>query len=329
MISPLLQSALLALQERTGIQATEQATGQITLIRGEHRQHFTPALRPTFRPVHLPALAEQLAGLPDTLLISNHISAPLAQMLRERGINFIDAAGNAHLSTPHWLVLITGHSAPQPAPRPQRLSMGVWQVAYVLLRDPDAATLPVRALGGRAGVSHGTASLALHALADRGWIRHLGRRGHPVSDPDALRHAFELGYLDRLAASLLITTARPVGFPSLQDWGRRLISQEDTPALLGGGLAAEQLGMDLVASTAAVHVRQWDADTIQRLRLAPTSGGPVTVLRLFGTDNPHPQRPQLADPLLIRAALMGIPDERLQPARAGLLALIDARRKGA
>ena len=272
---------------------------------------------------------EELSHSPRALFISRYISASLAQKLRERGISFIDTAGNAHLSTEHWFILVTGRSAPQPTRTPRRLSCGTWQVAYVLLRDPSASRLSVRALGERAGVSHGTASLALHALADRGWIRHLGRQGHPIADGEGLRRAWELGYLDRLAIRLHTTMARPLGFASIQDWGRRVVDVpgDAEPTLLGGGLAAELLGMNLVASTAVVHVAGWNATTMKRLRLVPVQSGPVTVLRTFGTDNAHPQSPHLADPLLVRAALMGISDERLDPARAALLALINQRWK--
>ena len=324
LISPLLQTALDALHESTSLQGILTPDGQLTLRRGSRTQHYRPVLRPTFRPAHLPGLAEELH--PHALLIARYISASLAQKLRERGIDFIDAAGNAHLSCEHWFVLVTGRSAPQPTRAPRRLSTGTWQVAYVLLRDPDASRLSVRALGERAGVSHGTASIALHALADRGWIRHLGRQGHPVTDGEGLLRAWELGYLDRLAIRLHTTQARPLGFPFIQDWGRRVVSLGDAePTLLGGGLAAELLGMDLIASTAAVHVADWDATTMKRLRLAPAKTGPVTVLSTFGTDNAHPRSPHLADPLLIRAALMGISDERLDPVRAELLDLIRKR----
>ena len=326
LISALPQTALAALHESTNLQGTLTPDGQLTLRRGRHSQRYRPILRPSFHPTHLPGLREELSRSPHALLISNHISASLAQKLREQGIPFIDAAGNTHLNTEHWFILVTGRSAPQPTRKPRRLSTGTWQVAYILLRDPEASRLSVRALGERAGVSHGTASLALHALADRSWIRHLGRQGHPVADGEGLLRAWELGYLDRLAIRLHTTQARPLGFPSIQDWGRRMVGLGDAkPMLLGGGLAAELLGMDLVASTAVVHVDDWDAATMKRLRLGPAKTGSVTVLSTFGTDNAHPQSPHLADPLLIRAALMGISDERLDPARAGLLALIRKR----
>ena len=319
--------ALTALRQSAGVQSTLSADEQeITLRRGEHAQRYRPIIRPTFYPSHLPGLAEQLREDADALLISTHISAPLAERLLARRIPFIDGAGNAYLDTGRWFVLVTGRSAPAPPRRPARLSAGCWQVAYVLLRDPSAAGLSVRALGERAGVSHGTASSALHALAERGWLRHLGRSGHPVTDPDGLRRAFELGFLDRLSVKLYITRARPVGPRSLHQWGEQLLSRDDAAdGLLGGGLAAEQLGADLSASTAAVHVPRWDAAVMRQLRLLPDDSGPVTVMQAFGSDNAHPDHPRLADPLLIRASLLGIVDERLLPARTTLLEHIQAR----
>ncbi len=309
----LILPALAALQQSTGIIGTIEGD-VITLRHAGHVAQHTILMRSLLRRVHVPWVVEQAQRTtPPAMLVTRHVSAPLAELLRQRGVSFLDMAGNVHLRTGAWLVLVTGRTLPAPARRTSGLSTSAWQVAYVLLRDPSASTLTVRELGARAGVSHGTASTALHALADRGWLRHLGRQGHPIQDAEALLGAWELGYLDRLASRLHITRARPM--KSLQAWGR---DAHLIPALLGGGLAAEHMGLDLIASTAVLHVAAWNTLVMKQLHLIPDPHGPVTILRTFGTDNPAPGTPHLADPLLIRAALLGVSDERLRPARAAL-----------
>jgi len=279
---------------------------------------------PTVRPSHVTALQERLARFSTPpLLVSTHVSKPLSDLLRRRRIAFIDTAGNAFLSADNTFVLVTGRPAPVSPQQLRSLPPSAWKIAYILLRNPEAEALSVRALGAQAGVSHGAASNALRALEQRGWIRHLGRAGHPVTDFEALLRAWEVGHSDRLAPKLFETIAEIPRGQSLRGWASAL---SDTlgpdRALIGGGLGAELHGSDLVASTATVHVAAWGPAMMRDLRLVPARHGHITVRRTFGVANHNPEHPHLADPLLIRADLGMIPDERLLPARAELHELL-------
>ena len=132
-----------------------------------------------------------------------------------------------------------------------------------------------------------------------------------------------MGYVDRLGARLHVTQAAAPAHQTLADWLKSKRSKLGPDrALLGGELGAQHLGLNVVAATATIHVRTWDASTLKALQLAPSPRGPITVRRIFGDLNADPDRPQLADPLLLRAELLAIPDERLDACRAELAARV-------
>ncbi|MFT5587680.1 MAG: hypothetical protein ACI9VR_005293 [Cognaticolwellia sp.] len=327
--SLLIERALKALVDATGIGGELLSTGRSQGAErlALHWDTGSAVLEVTARPMlsleHLLLLEEgmQRSGL----LVTQHVAAHTATALRERGINFIDSAGNAFLNLDGCYVFVSGRSAKRRGRKTASLSTAVWQVAYVLLRDPAAIALSVRVLGRRAGVAHGTVSNSLRALADRAWVTNLGKGRWVLGDLPGLLQAFEFGYVDRLANKHFLSKAVPVG-ESLETWSGRVRERfEGQGLLLGGGLAASELGLDLVDSSATLHVKAWDAQTMRALRLAPSQTGPLVIRRTFGSDNHWAGESGFTDPLLIRAELSLLQDERVQRAREQLLATVMGR----
>src|SRR3990170_2086509 len=61
------------------------------------------------RPATLGGVLLQLERLGNTaLLVADHVTPPLAQELRTRGVAFIDAAGNAYLDRPPLFIWVKG-----------------------------------------------------------------------------------------------------------------------------------------------------------------------------------------------------------------------------
>ena len=256
-----------------------------------------------------------------TLLVSEYVSPECAELLRARGLAFADAAGNVFLDTPEYLVLVTGRRPPALVVDPgERLAAAALQVAFVLLRDPDAASLGVRALGVTAGVSHGAAANALRTFTRRGWLDADGR----IGDAQGLVAAWVAGFADRLGPKLVLARATPPGAPSVEVWARG-VADRVSRDLLGGEAAAMVGGMPLRGPTGSVYVGAWDAAAMKRLRLAPSAHGPITVRSAFAPSLGDPADPRLADPLLVLAELSALPDERLDETRAVLRERVSAR----
>lgn len=331
----LITAALEGLRQTTGIvgailppfEASYTPHPLVELRRGDQTIRLGGFVKPNLRASHVAALREARATSSVPLVVfTDHVSAPLARLLREGELPFIDAAGNAFLDACGWYVVVIGNAKVKPAPKNRSLSPSVWQVAYVLLREPRSQSQTVRALAAHADVSPGAAQTAIAALEARGWVRNLGHRGQPVTDALALWHAWEHGYVDRLGPKLHLTQAVAVGSGTLQQW-QQAIEPFLGPdvGLLGGELAAQSLGTDIVAATATLHVPRLDATILRALRIVPAKEGPITVRQRFGDLDHDDIEPHRADPMLIRAELLSIPDERLDETRSALARLIEQR----
>lgn len=317
--SEILREALTEL-EGHGVRCrqTRRVNG-IDLARGGATHRFHTIVRATVRPSTVALVAEQARSVVDfrPIIVARHISRETGELLRQRGLVYADAAGNAFIDTPDFLISVCGRRSDSvlPSTAHDRVGAAAWQVAFVLLRDADAAELNVRTLGERAGVSHGAAATALHAFDARGWVRNLGRRGHPVVQPEALLSSWLTGFVDHIAPRIELGRATSHGSTPLE-WARALPSA--TRALLGGELAADIDGREIRAATASIYVPAWDAATLRTLRLAPTPTGPIAVRRRFAPELADPSDARLVDPLIVLAEITAIPDERLDATRKRL-----------
>ena len=292
---------------------------------------FAAEIKRVVRPSHVAAIADrfrELHGDVRGLVIAEHVSTEAAELLRGRGIAFIDTAGNAFLDAPEFFVWVTGRrpEGPPAAKTADPVRPSGWQVAFALLRDPAAASLPVRSLGELAGVSHGAAATALAAFDARGWVRRVSRSEHHVVSPGKLLDGWLAGYADRLGPRNAMTSAVSPGSQSAMAWARSLPDRvEPDEVLLGGEVAAELAGLDIRGTTGTVHVRGWGRERLGELRLIPAATGPITVYSAFAPRMSDPADPQLVDPLVVLAELSVMPDDRLDAARSELRARVLAR----
>lgn len=82
---------------RRGKRGADQTAGALIGLRfGGRDVRYVALVKRGLRPATLGALIHQLRGEHGKpLLVTNHVTPPLADALRARGVEFIDAAGNA------------------------------------------------------------------------------------------------------------------------------------------------------------------------------------------------------------------------------------------
>ena len=141
----------------------------------EEKRTVTPA---TLGAVLAQVRAQALAYGKPALLVTDHLTPPVAEALREQKQQFIDVAGNAYLEAPGWLVFVVGRK-PLKTGAPKHAAKGATpaglKVAFALLCDPALAAAPQRAIALAAGVSLGAVPGILADLQDVGHVLTLGK----------------------------------------------------------------------------------------------------------------------------------------------------------
>jgi len=257
------------------------------------------------RPATFGAVVHQLrAHGGNALLVTDHVTPPLAEALRAEAIEFLDAAGNAFLNQPPLLVFVKGQRAVEEPPALERgrafQATGL-QVLFALLARPELVERPYREIATAAGVAHGTVGWVMAELPGLGYVAKVGGRRRLVDAERLLDHWTE-AFARTLRPKLLLGRYR----------GDLGALQKATPwpagVLIGGELAAARLTRHLRPGTATFYTQAVDPKALLKLVLKADTGGNVDFRRRFW--NFPAEEAQLTPNLLVYADLLAIGDAR-------------------
>ena len=283
-----------------------RADATIGLRFGGRQFRYVAEVKRGLRPATLGAVIHQLrayGGIP--LLVTDHVTPPLADALRAHGVEFIDAAGNAFLNQPPVLVFVKGQRPADEGPALERgrafQATGL-QVLFALLARPELVARPYRDIAPAAGVARGTVGWVMAELPGLGYIARIGGRRRLINGERLLDRWTE-AYARTLRPKLLLGRFRG-------DMATLRAGTAPWPGdlLIGGELAAARLTRHLRPGTATFYAQAIDPKVILKLVLKADAEGNVDVRRRFW-DFPG-EHAQLTPTLLVYADLLAIGDAR-------------------
>ncbi len=284
-----------------------RADALIRVRYGDQEVLYAAEVKYGIRPATLGAVIQQLEHLGQpALLVTNYVTPPLADALKERGIAFLDAAGNAYLKHPPVLIWVKGQR-----PQQKLITANVTtrtfnpsglQVIFPLLCHPEWVDRPYREIAQIAGVAHGTVGWVLAELPKLGFIAEIGGKRR-LLQPERLLQQWVEAYARTLRPRLFLGR-----FNADQlDWYQTL-DPGKYGYLLGGEPAAARLTQHLRPGTITLYGPKVEPRFLLDQRLRPHPQGKVEILtRFWKFDNDDPLLTPL---LLIYADLLAIGDAR-------------------
>ncbi len=228
----------------------------------------------------------------DLLVVSEKVTAAVASVLREHGISYLDAAGNAHIERPPLLVHVEG-KRPVQAEDPVRAFAGEGlKTVFVLLLDPGLASESYRSLAELSGVSHGVVQYTVKGLETSGYLMRLGRTERRLTGVGALLDRWAAGYTETMRPKITrgrfaFTGERAEA--SVRDWRSIVLPKTDR---WGGEPAADLATGHLHPAHLTVYTRQAPPSLMKALRAVPSPGGPLTVLTTFWPEETEAKVPE-------------------------------------
>lgn len=282
------------------------ADAKVDLVFGGADATYAVEVKRHLRPATLGATVHRMdRHHGKALLVTDHVTPQLADTLRDRGIQFIDTAGNAYLNQPPLLVWVKGQrpiEALADAPAGRAFQATGLQVLFTLLCKPEAVNLPYRDIAALAGVAHGTVGWVLPELPALGFMAEI-RKQRRLLDGERLLTAWVEAYLQKLRPKLLLGRyeAKDLAWTTDMDAGRYDL-------LLGGEPAAARITRNLRPGTAAFYGAKVPPGLLIDQRLRPDQNGNVEILERFWTFDG--ERPGLVPDVLVYADLLATGDAR-------------------
>jgi hypothetical protein len=267
------------LNKPTGRQAAA-ADARLELRHAGKTLQYVAEIKRRLRPATLGVVIHQLATHGDrALLVTDHVTPPLADQLRAQGVQFIDTAGNAFLNTPPLLIWVKGEKPAErlTSPRDRGRAFGATglQVVLTLLCKPDATNHPYREIGRLAGVAHGTVGWVMPELEGLGFIAHVGDQRR-LMNVDRLLRQWAEGYIRVLRPKLVLGRYRA---PTLEWWDT--IHPKVYEYMLGGEAAAGRLTKHLRPGTITVYGARVEPRFLVDHKLRKDTDGEVEILKRF------------------------------------------------
>ena len=245
------------------------------------------------------------------ILISGHVNPSIAADLREKGLNFIDVQGNAHIHIKNFLFIDREGRKPVSVPQekyPSIFNPKGMQLLYILLIDKTKLDATVRTLASLAGVSKDRASSGMRELRRTGRIIETAKNHFLFSDKQSLLEQWLSHYNERFRSSLILGSYRMA--PSIEE-NLPVILASTLPGnryAIGGARGSDLLIPHYKGLTAEIYIQPEDIATVQKaLKLIPSAETNITLFRLFSdevifheTDIPY----SVAHPLLIYSELL-------------------------
>ncbi|MCP4203386.1 MAG: hypothetical protein GY769_15820 [bacterium] len=287
---------------------TKRADAVVKLHHPEGEVEFVVEVKA--RPTQHVADALARPGLADTpqLLVADYINPKLADRLRENGVNFVDAAGNAYLRQEGLYIWVKGEkdTLRLEAERERRRAFqpSGLKLLFALLCRLELAETDYRTLADTVGVALGTVQWVMRDLINDGYVMRLGRFDRRLVEPKELLDAWVPAYARDLRPRLLLQRFEA---EDIRWWRKTDLRHHG--ALWGGEPAAARLTKYLKPGTLTIYADKVPARLVAAKRLKKDADGRVDFRKKFWRFDTD-KRTQIVPPVLVYADLLALADPR-------------------
>jgi hypothetical protein len=317
-IGDIIEEALRKFEKTTGLEANLQAEhlnntkypdGLIQIAHQNMQWHF--AVEVKARVTRATAGMEKFDPLnrkEKVLMVTEYVTPPIADLLKELNIFFIDTAGNAYINEPGLYVFLKG-TKPQltlrAETRKRLFKPGGLRVVFALLNNPEMINKPYRDIAKAADVALGTIGWLIRDLKEMGFCIEIGKRNRKLMNLKNLFKRWVEAYPEQLRPKLIRERFETANL----NWWKE-INIKAYGACWGGEVAAANLTGYLKPAKVTIYTNEPFGKLVLKNRLRKAEQGNVEILTPFWNFKYELADRGIVPPLLAYADLMATGDPR-------------------
>jgi len=247
-----------------------------------------------------------LAG--EGLLVTDYVNPELAEVMRNQGICFIDAAGNAFINATPLYIFVKGEKPTKVGkaePVKRLFKPGGMKVIFALLNNPGLEKATYRDMAKAANVALGTVDFVITELKELGFLIDMGKKGRQLLKTGQLLRRWVEAYPENLKPKLVQEKFRTNAY----DWWKD-IRPADFDLFWGGEIAAAKLTGHLKPERYTIYTDHLPAKLIYKFKFQKDPNGNVEFLTPFWNFGWELAKNGFVPPILIYADLMATGDAR-------------------
>lgn len=239
------------------------------------------------------------------LLITEYITQPQAEKMRELGVEFLDTTGNAYLNAPGLYIFITGNKAAASKKKPINIfrPAGI-KLLLAFLQKPEFENLDYRTIAEETGVAHVTVGRFLKELEKAGYLATRSGDERRLTKKAELIKRWAVAYSEQFREKLKIGN-----YSSTKEGGRWWtdVIIKQYKAVWGGETGGASLTKHLKPQMATIYADSSLPRLQAKYGLVKDEKGEIEILRKFWKFG---EIGDTAPPLVVYADLLATADER-------------------
>jgi hypothetical protein len=243
--------------------------------------------------------------------IAKFIAADIARELKEKGINYIDRAGNAYIKHGKLLLYITGQKPEKPANFNQSRAFqesGI-KLIFQLLTQPDDLQLSYRNLASKTGIALGSVSIIMKELEDLKFVIKAKNKRY-LKNKAQLFERWIIAFNDVLRPRIFKKRFRFPDKNNYSQWKGIGLDKIQGRNIWGGEPAAAILTNQLQPENFSIYTNGGWQPLASSLKLIPDNDGDVEILSMFWKEDDETEKQNIVPSLIILAELMSSGKER-------------------
>ena len=317
-IENIIEEALRKFEETTGLKANLQADylaktryldGLIQIAHQDMQWHFAVEVKARVtRATAGMGKLEPLNREEKMLMVTEYVTPPIADLLKELNIFFIDTAGNAYINEPPLYVFIKGNKPRltlKDKTQKRLFKPGGLKVVFTLLNHPEMINKPYRDIAKAADVALGTIGWLIKDLKEMGFCIETGKRNRKLVNLKNLFKRWVEAYPEQLRPKLIRERFEATN----PNWWKE-INLKAYGACWGGEVAAANLTGYLKPAKATIYTNEPIGELVLKNRLRKAEQGNVEILTLFWNFTYELADRDIVPPILVYADLMATGDHR-------------------
>lgn len=240
------------------------------------------------------------------MVVANYITPNAKSILKERNINYLDAAENILLTLPEFVIHIEGNkqTSLNPVYRKRAFSKTGGMVVFQFLMNPKLVNAPQRKIAEYAGVSLGTIPKVLEGLRNDKFLIKFNDKEYKLIDIENLLNKWTEVLIDKILPANYIQQYKLATTSTNEFLKSNAISGESQ---WGDEAAAALLTNYLIPEKYCLFTSN-KAELLSKYKLIPFKDGDIAVYKKFWKNSEYNE--SIVHPILVYAQLMASGDSR-------------------
>lgn len=240
---------------------------------------FFAEIRKEVRTHQLPVIFEQAELFQPFLLIGGQIFPDIKEKLKDKGINWIDAAGNMYVRTKdHFLFVDHNETFHVQVERDRAFTKTGLKVVFLFLQDDAWLQKTYREIADEADVALGTIGYVINGLKKRKYLVKKDDKNYQLVRKKELIDDWIAAFETELKPNLHTGNFTFVDEELTQNWKKLEL---DDQTVWGGEAGAELLTGMLKPQVLTLYTTHTKGDVMKKIRLKPDPDGFVQVYKPY------------------------------------------------